>query len=201
MLVVTPDEYRSLRRHERRFAVAPGHEMRSVQRVVKQYAGVAIVEQIDGLAELHPLQQNPVLNRSRPLVLVVDDEPGIRALCAACLQQSDILVLEAQDGQQGLTQAFSWIPDLVITDVAMPVLDGFRLAAALRRDERTANIPIIFLSGETSRESEASGMALGALAYLTKPFDPQRLTSVATGVVARFAGRERLAPASTPAYV
>jgi CheY-like chemotaxis protein len=191
MLVVTPDEYRSVRRHERRFAVAPGHELPGVQRVVKSYAGVAVVEQSDGLAELHPLQANPALNRSRPLVLVVDDEPMMRTLCSACLQESDILVLEAPDGQQGLAQAVSWIPDLVITDVSMPVLDGLRLAAALRRDDRTASIPIIFLSGETSRENEDSGMALGALAYLTKPFDPQRLTSVATGVLARFAGRKR----------
>ena len=69
----------------------------------------------------------------------------------------------------------------------MPVLDGFRLAVALRDNERTARVPIIFLSGETSRENEAHGMALGALAYLKKPFDPDRLTSIATGVVARFA--------------
>jgi two-component system sensor histidine kinase/response regulator len=122
-------------------------------------------------------------------------------LCSVCLQQSDIVVLEAPDGQQGLTQAFSWIPDLVITDVAMPVLDGFRLAAALRRDERTASIPIIFLSGETSHENEVHGMDCGALAYLKKPFDPEHLTSLATGVVARFAGRERPAPASTRAYL
>jgi CheY-like chemotaxis protein len=200
-LLLTADEYRAVRLHERRFAVTPGHELSGVQQVVARYAGVAVVEQSDGLAESHPLQASPAMNRSRPIVLVVDDEPAIRELCSVWLRQSDIVVLEAPDGQQGLTQARSWIPDLIITDVSMPVLDGFRLATALRANERTARIPIIFLSGETSHENEVHGMDCGALAYLKKPFDPEHLTTLATGVVARFAGGERQAPSSTPAYV
>ncbi|MDX6411866.1 MAG: two-component system, sensor histidine kinase and response regulator [Gaiellaceae bacterium] len=186
-LMLTPDFYRTVRRNERHFFVAPGHELPGAQHVVVRYTGFAVVEQNDGLAELDPLQAGFSVNRLRPVVLVVDDEPAIRELCSACLQESDIVVLEAGDGREGLEQARSWMPNLVITDISMPILDGFRLAAALRRDELTASIPIIFLSGETSHESEAHGMDFGAFAYLRKPFDPQQLTSVATGVLARFA--------------
>ncbi len=70
----------------------------------------------------------------------------------------------------------------------MPILDGFRLAEAMRRDDRTQSIPLIFLSGETDAASERQALDLGAFAYLTKPFDPPALTAVATGVIARFSG-------------
>jgi CheY-like chemotaxis protein len=124
------------------------------------------------------------MNRSRPIVLVVDDEPAIRELCSVWLRQSDIVVLEAPDGQRGLTQARSWIPDLIITDVSMPVLDGFRLAQALDMDDRTQDIPVIFLLDEADREHAATGLESGAVAYITKPFDPAVFTSVVTGVLA-----------------
>ena len=81
-------------------------------------------------------------------VLVVDDDPTIRMLCAVNLGIEGVVVLEAPDGNLGLKQARSEHPDLVATDVMMPGLDGFELADALRRDERTREIPLIVLSSE-----------------------------------------------------
>jgi len=120
-----------------------------------------------------------------PCVLVVDDDPGIRLLCSLSLQLEGLLVLEAANGEIGLEQARAERPDLILTDVKMPGLDGFQLAEALRGDERTSEVPLIFLSGETAAANEARARELGALAYLTKPFDPAALCSLIAGLLAR----------------
>jgi CheY-like chemotaxis protein len=125
--------------------------------------------------------------RPRPLVLVIDDDPPMRELCCVCLQDAGVVVLEAGDGQRGLEKAVALRPDLVITDISMPVLDGLRLAAALRRDVRTVNIPLIFLTGESASTFEARGLQLGVFAHLAKPFDPEVLLSLATGMLVLFA--------------
>jgi CheY-like chemotaxis protein len=116
--------------------------------------------------------------------LVVDDDPACRMLCSINLQFEGVVVLEAADGRRGLEQARSERPDLVVTDVRMPGLDGFQLAEALRRDERTSQIPLIFISAEKEPANAARARALGALAYLTKPFDPPALTSLVAGAFA-----------------
>lgn len=118
-------------------------------------------------------------------VLVVDDDPSARMLCAINLQLEGLEVIEAEDGRRGLARARLDNPDLVVTDVAMPGMDGFELAEALRRDEGTAAIPLIFLSGEANPDHEARASSLGALAYLSKPFDPPSLARLVTRALAR----------------
>jgi CheY-like chemotaxis protein len=121
--------------------------------------------------------------------LIVDDDAGVRLVCAVNLEAEGLRVLEAAEGLDGLEQARCERPDLVLTDVKMPGLDGFQLAERLRRDERTRRIPLIFLSGEIEQRNVERARALGALAYLTKPFDPRELASfVAREVVAARAG-------------
>jgi CheY-like chemotaxis protein len=119
------------------------------------------------------------------VVLVVDDDPATRLLCSVNLQREGLDVLEAADGLHGLARARFESPDLVLTDVTMPGLDGFELAEALSRHERTRLIPLIFLSGETTSADEARAHELGALAYVTKPFDPAALATLVLGVLAR----------------
>jgi CheY-like chemotaxis protein len=120
-----------------------------------------------------------------PRVLVVDDDSNARALCSINLLLEGVDVLEAEDGRRGLARARLESPDLVVTDVAMPGLDGFALAEALRHDDRTAGIPLIFLSGELDAENETRAHALGALAYVTKPFDPVAFARLVASVLAR----------------
>lgn len=118
-----------------------------------------------------------------PRVLVVDDDSNARALCSINLLLEGLEVLEAEDGQRGLARARRESPDLVVTDVAMPGLNGFELAEALRRDENTAKIPLIFLSGEIDTGNEARAHSLGALAYVTKPFDPTAFAKLVAGAL------------------
>ena len=118
-LETTAAAYWTARQDPKRFLVAPGHEL-------AQNGAARAVAPVE-----------PTETRPRPLVLVIDDDASIRRLCSTCLQETGVVVLEAPDGQRGLDQAVSLRPDLVITDIAMPVLDGLRLAAALRRDGRT----------------------------------------------------------------
>jgi putative two-component system response regulator len=132
--------------------------------------------------------------RSTPRVLIVDDDPATRLLYSLHLELEGLVVLEAPDGTSGLARARADKPDIVLTDVMMPGLDGFELAEALRRDRRTRRIPFIFLSGEITAGHEARAHELGALAYLTKPVDVEALASLVAGVF-RPPG-ERLEPSS-----
>jgi CheY-like chemotaxis protein len=120
-----------------------------------------------------------------PRVLVVDDDSNARALCSINLLLEGVEVLEAEDGRRGLARARLESPDLVVTDIAMPGLNGFELAEALRRDDSTAQIPLIFLSGELDADNEARAQSLGALAYVTKPFDPPAFAKLVTAALAR----------------
>jgi two-component system chemotaxis response regulator CheY len=130
------------------------------------------------------------MDTKSPRVLVVDDDPTARMLCKMNLQLEGLQVLEAADGRRGLARARLETPDLVVTDVALPGLNGFELAEALRRDENTAQIPLIFLSGEVSADNKTRAHGLGALAYVTKPFDPAALATLVAGVLARVGTRE-----------
>lgn len=121
-------------------------------------------------------------------VLIVDDDPAMRLLCSANLQLAGLDVLEAPDGRLALARARADRPDLVVTDVAMPDLDGFQLAEALRRDRRTRRIPLIFLSGQVADQNQARARELGALAYLTKPFDPETFSKLVTDALAQVEG-------------
>lgn len=126
-------------------------------------------------------------------ILIVDDDPAIRLLCAANLALEGLVVVEAADGLVALDQARAEPPDLVVTDVTMPHLDGFELAEALRSDERTAGVPVIFLSAETRLTNAARARELGAFAYVTKPFDPVALGSLIAGVLAQLPADETAA--------
>jgi len=118
-------------------------------------------------------------------VLIVDDDPAQRQLFAVNLEAQGLIVLEAADGRHGLERARSERPDLVVADVEVPLLDGFKLAAELRRDKRTRGIPFIFSSGETTAENEAQARRLGAIAYLAKPLDPAVLAALVNGALGR----------------
>ena len=108
----------------------------------------------------------------RPRVLIVDDDPAIRLICSVNLALDGYDVIEATNGQEALQLAFSSSPDLLLVDLSMPVLDGFGLAAALRANDRTRHLPLVFLTGEIDGDTEARAYEAGAAGFFAKPFDP-----------------------------
>ncbi len=111
-------------------------------------------------------------------ILVVDDDPGIRALCSAVLGAEGHEIVEAADGREGLARATSDEPDLALLDVNMPLLDGYELAAALRQGERTRHLPFVFVTGEPEPEVVAHADSVGALGFVPKPFEPSALAEL-----------------------
>jgi len=107
-------------------------------------------------------------------VLVVDDHPDVRAYIRRHLQ-SNYRVVEAADGVDGLAKARRLLPDLIVSDVMMPDLDGFGLCSALKNDPETSFIPIILLTAKAATEDRLEGLREHCDDYLTKPFDPEEL--------------------------
>jgi len=123
----------------------------------------------------------------RRRVLLVDDDAAIRVICSLNLRAAAFEVTEAADGLQGLEQATRHPPDLILSDLRMPGLDGFALAEALSRVEATRAVPIVFLSGETGAAERMRAYALGVAGFVTKPFDPSALVAFLAGVIERTA--------------
>ncbi|HQV30653.1 MAG TPA: two-component regulator propeller domain-containing protein [Calditrichia bacterium] len=112
--------------------------------------------------------------KSLPLVLVVDDDPDVRAYLTSILQD-DCEVLQASSGVEGLAGAREQIPDVVVSDVAMPEMTGFEMSRMLKDDERTSHIPIILLTAMAGEEEKLTGLQTGADDYLVKPFNAREL--------------------------
>ena len=115
-------------------------------------------------------------------VLVVDDDEVIRRLIAVNLQLEGFEVTTAVDGEDALGMVHEVRPDLVTLDVVMPRLDGIRTAARLRADPRTRGLKIVMISACAQSSDLARAREAGVDAYLTKPFDPERLLAVVRGL-------------------
>jgi DNA-binding response OmpR family regulator len=124
-------------------------------------------------------------------VLVIDDEAPIRLLCRVNLEAEGMSVLEAADGPSGLEKARAEAPDVVLLDVMMPGLDGWRVAEELLDDPRTAAIPIVFLTARAELRDRARGIDLGGIDYVTKPFNPVELAPLVRNLLARVERGER----------
>lgn len=109
-----------------------------------------------------------------PMVLLAEDNPGLIHYLASCLRDSYRLLIAA-DGKEGLAMAVTHTPDLIISDIMMPEMDGYALCRQLRADERTSHIPIILLTAKADHRSKLDGLKCGADAYLAKPFDEEEL--------------------------
>lgn len=112
--------------------------------------------------------------KDKPLLLFVEDDDDIRLYVKSILRDS-YKIIEAVNGNLGVKRAFETIPDIIISDVMMPVQDGISLCNTLKQDERTSHIPIVLLTAKVGDEHEITGLKVGADAYVTKPFSKSKL--------------------------
>jgi len=107
------------------------------------------------------------------------------------LEAEKMEVLEASDGPTGLEMAREERPDVILLDVMMPALDGWRVAEQLLEDDRTKDIPIIFLTARAEFRDRARGLDIGGVDYVTKPFNPLELAPLVDDLLARIERGER----------
>lgn len=118
-------------------------------------------------------------------LLVVDDEPNLLRAVAACLRSEGYDVLTARSGRDALATLAETIPDLIISDIRMPVMHGHEFVLRIRSSPRTALIPVIFLTAKDHKEDRVEGFRTGVDAYITKPFEPEELLAVITSIFSR----------------
>lgn len=108
-------------------------------------------------------------------ILFIDDDPEIVQIVHLILRSRNYEVLEATRGSEGIDLAKRETPDLILLDIMMPGIDGYEVYERLRRDEKTKDVPIVFVTAKARQEYVEQGLVLGAEGYLTKPFTPGQL--------------------------
>jgi two-component system, cell cycle response regulator DivK len=110
-----------------------------------------------------------------PSVLIIDDSADTRDMYEYALADAGFTVLQADNGANGLSRASDALPDVVVTDLSIPGIDGLEVLARLRANPRTERIPVIVLSGYADTDTSRRAIAAGAVAFLVKPCSPQSL--------------------------
>ena len=121
-----------------------------------------------------PLEKAVARDAIQPLVLIVEDNPDMRAYLRSLLEE-DYRILEAGDGSIGLTLARKAEPDLVLSDLMMPIMDGYELCRILKEEEALGHVPVVLLTARADDESRLEGLGLGADDYIQKPFQGEEL--------------------------
>jgi len=112
----------------------------------------------------------------RSLVLIADDDADILSLVKAVLERSGHEVVAVGDGAEALASVRARKPDLAVLDIAMPEVDGLEVLRRLRADPTTSELPVVLLSARAQEADVERGFAIGASAYLKKPFSPRELS-------------------------
>ncbi len=118
-------------------------------------------------------------------LLVVDDDPGLLLAVSETLRVEGYEVKTARRGAEALTRIAELLPDLIISDIRMPGMDGYQLVRNLRANARTRLVPIVFLTAKDEIADRIQGFRTGVDAYLTKPFEPEELTAIVHAILNR----------------
>jgi CheY-like chemotaxis protein len=110
-----------------------------------------------------------------PSVLIIDDSADTRDMYEYALAYAGFNVLQADNGANGLSRAIDALPDVIVTDLSIPGIDGFELLTRVRANPRTERIPVIVLSGSADTDTSRRAIAAGAVAFLVKPCSPESL--------------------------
>ncbi|HEX5171569.1 MAG TPA: ATP-binding protein, partial [Cyclobacteriaceae bacterium] len=130
----------------------------------------------------NPSDSIEIESPGRPVVLVVEDSDQLRAFLRRILMD-DFEILEAPNGKEGLRIALDAVPDLIISDIMMPEMDGRQLCYAVKASEVTSHIPVLLLTALADLDSKLEGLELGADYYLAKPFEPRELLTVSNNLI------------------
>lgn len=123
---------------------------------------------------------------SEALILVAEDERDIRDLIVFTLQIADYKVVEVPNGEEAVKKALEIKPDLILMDVRMPKMTGFEACKALKQQEKTKDIPVIFLSAKGQEAEISTGLDLGAEEYFLKPFAPDELINRVNKILSKY---------------
>lgn len=118
-------------------------------------------------------------------LLLVDDEPGLREAVQAYLEDSEFKVQVASNAEEGWELLETTLPDLLITDVMMPQIDGYQFLKQVREDPRFKALPVVFLTAKGMTTDRIQGYQAGVDAYLSKPFDPDELVAIVQNLLQR----------------
>ncbi|MCH9028316.1 MAG: response regulator, partial [Bacteroidetes bacterium] len=176
----------------------------STERVSKEFQD-QLEDELSNLVDEpqdRPINGNDI---DRQIILVVEDNQDVRAYICEQLE-SKYSVIQAMNGEDGIVEAQESIPDLIITDVMMPKMDGFEFSKKIRRNEKTSHIPIIMLTAKASLDDKIEGLETGVDAYLTKPFSTKELIARVSNLIhqreqlrKRFRGKTIIRPSDVTA--
>lgn len=146
---------------------------------ISNNASLTNIEAIENEIPITPVAQiqresEKPLENNKPLILIVEDNKDVVHYLIKCLK-GNYQIKTANTGKEGLNKAFEEIPDLIISDVMMPEMDGFELCQKLKQDKRTSHIPLILLTARVDEAAKLKGLSKGADAYLNKPFKKEEL--------------------------
>ena len=120
-----------------------------------------------------------------PLVLLVEDDPETRQFYTVALERDGFQVDQAHNGHQALDKAFQALPDLVVTDIAVPGLDGIELCRRLRADQRTSSVPVLAVTGYDDRQYSDRATVAGADVVMLKPCAADQIVAAARRLLGR----------------
>ncbi|TRZ70832.1 MAG: hybrid sensor histidine kinase/response regulator [Bacteroidetes bacterium] len=141
-----------------------------VKKIITPHFQPFILTEDNEFAHKYSGQKNKMsIDKRKPLVLLVDDENDVRTFIREYFE-NNYQICEASNGTEGLEMAFRNNPDIIITDIIMPLMDGVEMCQKIKKDIRTSHIPIIILTARSSVENKIQGLETGADAYLEKPF-------------------------------